>query len=1554
MKKYFLYKYIKMDELSVEEQIKLKTLCEFVFCGTLTDHATYENFEKCFQPLFNDNIKIDLYDAYISIVGEKKKYLTYPRLVDAYLRYKHKDKETNLSIFFSQIFNKILKHKDTFVGRHEDYNEKNNDNFRNIVCLSTKKACSKNDNYNQYNESYISKLEVIINRKEIIKGVIIEYDNSNNYELYPKDNNEDILIGLRIKSKQINKAIYITESKRKKLDNQEINKVLYQDSITHIFGTFDENTKAINFLGFKCFSGKTRFIGYPKGESFLFGEFGKKFYNLRLEIDKNKGIILFEPGFIDNESINYFKQELDKCNNNINLNDSNKDILEESMLKKLDKNELNLYITTNFEKEDYISDEESDDIKGYDYKEVINLSNRTWIYEEEKKRENNQYLKLDINPIHLKIFQSKSDGMPTNRMKINKDENNEWFSYNPNPFLKHEYTYRGNCFKNPFFDKKKKLENPNKNEYIKNIFHKVLTLHRKKEKESNEEKNILVDNVLKKSKLKDIFKKISFKNRMIILANDIHEQLIKDIETKKRIVNNNINNFSLIPFYILNEVIPIDINEREKDIKKEEIKSEKKLILDGEEIKNDETIKNNNNNDNDNNNIGVIESDAAHFWNIYHSERNVKKWHYFYTLLRMSIARKNNNNNDNDNNNNNIGYPPTLLRIRYLFRTMAKIIIIMIKLFKNEKEIKLTEKIEYYRFLSNKENEKIINFLIQNVNNDNQDENIKQENNDEFFDFGNIKNLKDFEAKIKEIKNNEKLIKQKYNYIFNKNIYIENFINLTKEEFKQNQVYRAFFADKRNRIITVFKKESDLADTIILNVVEKNKDLDKNFPFFLGQNKIPIEKDEKFAPEKNSLCPCGGKKEDWVWPLPEKVMSSDIENWDKIKWGFIRGKQIFLNDSEPKLNNIRQGEYIGDCYFLSALGALCDKKEYLVNLIERIEINNVSKGYYVKLNLNGKWKKIFIDKYFPNIIGDNNEKIFCFGCSFKNELWVSIFEKAWAKVNGCYARIACGGRCGDGFDVLTGAISEYHQLLGINQQTKNELWDKLLEAKKNNYVICAGTRSLGFFEIVSIFGKGIGLISLHAYTIIDVRQEIYQNNIIKLLKLRNPWGEKEFNGDWSDNSTKWNNDLKKLFGFTEKKDDGIFYMSYEDFTYYFRSFEILKFKDDYEIIASCKISKNKANKIQIIEFSIKKKEGAKKDDINVFINLYQKNPRIRKKKKNSQEPVKYFPEPVKAFLILAEKKSDDKYTFIQSKTEIKEHFAIEAKLKTEATYILFCDVNYRFIYDELYGYNITFYCDKSYEIVLNQLNLNGKESSTMLNYVLYDYYGRNHNNFEKREIGNFDLYRLNNYFKGFPFIILLIKNKDSVKPNTNNYLKIDLSISDIDRKNACIYNDSEASEFDVSITKKVEGSTIVLLMGYTFTDKFEFYYRIENYKAENNIFYKNSKIKNGIQLYLNYAEKKRGFTFGINNIAEDVKLKFEGLEAINPKYNKLEAINPKYNKLEAINPEYNNYDDPNYIIKKGEKKVFDVRIKPDWKEIKLNFNFEYSNNNNFSYTINNE
>ena len=47
-----------------------------------------------------------------------------------------------------------------------------------------------------------------------------------------------------------------------------------------------------------------------------------------------------------------------------------------------------------------------------------------------------------------------------------------------------------------------------------------------------------------------------------------------------------------------------------------------------------------------------------------------------------------------------------------------------------------------------------------------------------------------------------------------------------------------------------------------------------------------------------------------------------------------------------------------------------------------------------------------------------------------------------------------------------------------------------------------------------------------------------ENQILRLVKLRNPWGEKEFNGDWSDKSSKWTDELKKKVDFEGVKDDG--------------------------------------------------------------------------------------------------------------------------------------------------------------------------------------------------------------------------------------------------------------------------------------------------------------------------------------------------------------------------------------------------------------------------------
>lgn len=44
----------------------------------------------------------------------------------------------------------------------------------------------------------------------------------------------------------------------------------------------------------------------------------------------------------------------------------------------------------------------------------------------------------------------------------------------------------------------------------------------------------------------------------------------------------------------------------------------------------------------------------------------------------------------------------------------------------------------------------------------------------------------------------------------------------------------------------------------------------------------------------------------------------------------------------------------------------------------------------------------------------------------------------------------------------------------------------------------------------------VGLISGHAYSLLSAYEVSFQGQPVKLVKLRNPWGEKEWSGDWCD------------------------------------------------------------------------------------------------------------------------------------------------------------------------------------------------------------------------------------------------------------------------------------------------------------------------------------------------------------------------------------------------------------------------------------------------------
>src|SRR5690606_6507271 len=63
---------------------------------------------------------------------------------------------------------------------------------------------------------------------------------------------------------------------------------------------------------------------------------------------------------------------------------------------------------------------------------------------------------------------------------------------------------------------------------------------------------------------------------------------------------------------------------------------------------------------------------------------------------------------------------------------------------------------------------------------------------------------------------------------------------------------------------------------------------------------------------------------------------------------------------------------------------------------------------------------------------------------------------------------------------------------------------------------------------------------------------------VAMIRLQNPWGEKEWNGPWSDNDTRWEQvtqQQKQELGITVDE-DGEFWMPWEEFVKYFTDISV--------------------------------------------------------------------------------------------------------------------------------------------------------------------------------------------------------------------------------------------------------------------------------------------------------------------------------------------------------------------------------------------------------------
>ncbi|CDW89694.1 cysteine protease family c02 [Stylonychia lemnae] len=317
------------------------------------------------------------------------------------------------------------------------------------------------------------------------------------------------------------------------------------------------------------------------------------------------------------------------------------------------------------------------------------------------------------------------------------------------------------------------------------------------------------------------------------------------------------------------------------------------------------------------------------------------------------------------------------------------------------------------------------------------------------------------------------------------------------------------------------------------------------------------------------------------WMRPQEIAPMPkMAGFTELDLSKASQEEILSMKSDYKIHGHRiiQGK-LEDRWFLSSLSMIAAEQKVFDQMICREEgfYQYRKYGVYVfRFFKNGQLYYVIIDDRLPCLQKDNGQPVPFFArCENSNLFWVSLLEKAFAKLHGRYYALLIGTP----EEAIQDMIGIYPETVYIDPQqntNKDNLFNSLRVLSYNHCILGC---KLDFEMFPSLDQEKKqnsyrqaqlkGIQQRFFYTILDVREVKTEergaepSQVHKLVRLKNPWANsQEWNGAFSDVDPVWNQDLKSKFnnmnvldGYSDNEryihrwnvEDGIFVIKLDDF-----------------------------------------------------------------------------------------------------------------------------------------------------------------------------------------------------------------------------------------------------------------------------------------------------------------------------------------------------------------------------------------------------------------------